>query len=262
LPVPPSVEATAPDVLLLSPGAEPVTFAAKVHDPFAGRVAPDRLMVPEPAVAVIVPPPHDPDTPFGVATASPAGNGSMNPTPDRPVAFGLLIVKLSDVVPLNGIEPVPNALEMEGGATTVRLSDAVLPVPVSVELTAPDVLFLTPAVVPVTLTAKVQDALALIVPPDKVTVPLPAVAVADPPHPLLKPFGLETTNPDGRLSVNPTPVKEAAFGFVIVNVKLVVPFSGIVDDPNALAIDGASPTFKVANESVPLPASVDVTGSE
>ena len=211
LPVPPSVEVTAPDVLLLSPDVAPFTFAAKVHVPFAGRVAPDRLTVPEPAVAVIVPPPHDPDTPLGV-TANPAGNGSLNPTPDRAVAFGLLIVKLNDVVPLNGIEPAPNALEMDGGAATVRLSDAVLPVPVAVELTASDVLFLTPGVVPVTLTANVQDVYAFTVAPDKVTAPVPEVAVADPPHPLLKPFGLETTNPDGRLSVNPTPGNEASLG--------------------------------------------------
>ena len=47
-----------------------------------------------------------------------------------------------------------------------------------------------------------------------------------------------------------------------MNVKFVVPFSGIVDAPNALTMDGASPTFTVANESVPAPASVDVTGSE
>src|SRR5689334_6629663 len=109
LPVPPSVEVTAPDVLLWTPAVVPVTFTANVHDPPAGSVPPDRLMVPEPAVAVIVPAPHEPVSPFGFATTNPDGRLSLKPTPDSAaVAFGLLIVNVSDVDPFSAIDAAPN----------------------------------------------------------------------------------------------------------------------------------------------------------
>ncbi len=42
-----------------------------------------------------------------------------------------------------------------------------------------------------------------------------------------------------------------------VNVRLVVPFSGIVAAPNALAMVGGLMTVKLADEVLPLPASVE-----
>jgi hypothetical protein len=123
----------------------PVTFTENVHDdPAAGdavSVPPERLMLPLPAVAVIVPPPQEPVT-FGVAaTTRPAGKLSVKPTPLRELkVFGLVIVKLMLVVPLSGIVLAPNDLAILGGETTVRLAEAVLPVPPLVELTFPVVL--------------------------------------------------------------------------------------------------------------------------
>jgi hypothetical protein len=125
LAVPPSVEVNAPDVLFLTPAVVPVTFTANVHDPLAASVAPDKLMVPVPCVAVIVPPPHEPLSPFGVATTNPDGRLSLNPTPDNEGEFGLVIVKLSDVVPFNGIDAAPNALEIDGGDGSWVNADAV-----------------------------------------------------------------------------------------------------------------------------------------
>jgi hypothetical protein len=261
-PVPPFADVTAPEVLLLTPAVVPVTFTESVHDPPAVKDAPERLTFEEPASAMVVPP-HVLLSPFGVDTSRPAGSGSLNPTPESAVpAFGLVSVNVKPVEPFSGTEPAPNALEIDGGPTTDRLADAVLPVPVAVELTAPDVLFLTPAVVPVTSAASVHDAFALTVPPDKLMVPDPAVAVAVPPHVFVNPFGDDTTNPDGRLSVNATPGSDSGFEFAIVNVRPVVPFNGIVGDANALLIEGASPTFRLASDSLPFPASVDVTGNE
>src|SRR5436853_251649 len=95
LPLPPSTDVTALVTLFLTPAVVPVTFTLKVHVPFAGRVAPVRLIVPEPAVAVMVPPPHVPASPFGVATTSPAGRLSVKPTPVSAVpAFGLARLKV------------------------------------------------------------------------------------------------------------------------------------------------------------------------
>ncbi len=114
-----------PLVLSFTPAVVPVTLTEKVQEPLLARVAPDRLIEPDPAVAVIVPPPHEPDSPFGVATTKPVGNVSVKPTPLRAVpVFGLLMVKLNEVEPLSGIVAAPNILLIAGGATTVTLAVA------------------------------------------------------------------------------------------------------------------------------------------
>jgi hypothetical protein len=114
--------------LFLTPAVVPVTFRANVQDAVAGSVPPDRLALDDPAVAVAVPP-HVLDNAFGVATTKPAGNVSVNATPDNAVvAFGLVIEKVKLVVPPTGIDAAPKALAIDG-APTVMLADAVLPVP-------------------------------------------------------------------------------------------------------------------------------------
>lgn len=72
-----------PVVLFCRPAAMPVTLTENVQEALAARVAPDRLSALPPAVAVIVPPAQDPVRPFGVETASPAGNVSLKATPLR-----------------------------------------------------------------------------------------------------------------------------------------------------------------------------------
>ena len=97
---------------------------------------------------MIVPPPHVPDRPLGVATTNPAGNESVNATPVREVlALGFVIVKFREVVPFTPMVPTPNVLVIEGGDRTVNVAVDVLPVPPLVELTV-TLLVLVPAVVP------------------------------------------------------------------------------------------------------------------
>ena len=66
------------------------------------------------------------------------------------------MVNVSDVVPFSGMLAAPNALVIDGGEATVKLAEAVLPVPPLVELTAPLVLVYCPDAVPVTFTTRVQ----------------------------------------------------------------------------------------------------------
>ena len=99
LPVPPLVEVTAEVVLVLSPGLVPVTLIENAQEAPAARVAPVRLTLVPPTAAEMVPPPHEPVRPLGVATKSPAGNVSVNATPLSAVeALGLVMVKDSEVV--------------------------------------------------------------------------------------------------------------------------------------------------------------------
>src|SRR5882724_9087626 len=262
LPGPPSVEVTC-TLLFITPATVPFTFTLKVHDVLIARVAPARVTAPEPAVAVIVPPPQLPVRPFGVATTKPAGSVSVNATPVRGMvlAAGFVIVKLKLVEPFSGIVAAPNALVMVGGVATARFAVAVLPVPPLVELTLPVVLTKFPDAVPVTFTVTVQVLLAATVPPVSETLPEPATAVAVPPHVLVNPFGVATTIPAGKLSVNATPVSATALaaGLVMVNVSEVVPFSGTLAAPKALAIDGGATTLMKAEAVPPVPPSVEVT---
>src|SRR5262249_51552290 len=139
----------------------------------------------------------------------------------------------------------PKALVIVGGTTTVIVAVLlVAPVPPLADVTAPVVLFLTPAVVPVTFTVNVQLPANAIVAPLSVIV-LPPVIVSVPPHCELVP--LTAVRPAGSVSVNPTPVNATvAFGFVIVNDSVVVWLSGTVAAPNAFDIVGAARTVRVA----------------
>src|SRR5215471_14552706 len=93
----------------------------------------------------------------------------------------------------------------------------VVPVPPLAEVTAPVVLFLTPAVVPVTVTLNVQVPAMPMDAPVRVIVLLPVV-VSVPPHWDVEP--LATVKPAGSVSVNPTPVNPTVvLGLVSVNVS-------------------------------------------
>jgi len=179
MPVPPSFEVMARVVLFWMPAVAPVTVTLNEHEPLAAMVALDRVMVPG-EVVVSVPPPHVVEVP--PATVSPAGSGSVNPTPVSPtVPLGFVMVKVSRVVLFSRMLDVPNPLVIIGGAATVRVAEAVLPVPPFVELTAPVVLFLTPAVVAVTATETTHELLAAIDPPLNVRVISPGEGENVPP---------------------------------------------------------------------------------
>jgi len=149
-PVPPSVEVMAPVVFAASPAAVPVTLTLSVQDVFFATAPPERLITPVPAVAVTVPP-QVLTTPGVAATTSVpvvSGRVSLKATPLRStVVFGLLMLKVTVVVPFSGTLAAPNALAIVGGATTVMDALEVLPVPATVSETV-TLLFFTPAVVP------------------------------------------------------------------------------------------------------------------
>ena len=64
----------------------------------------------------------------------------------------------------------------------------------------------------------------------------------------------------GTVSLNAIPFSATVvFGLVIVNVKLVVPFSGMLAAPKAFAIVGGATTVMDAFDVLPVPAFVEVT---
>ena len=143
----------------------------------------------------------------------------------------------------------------------MTLAVAVPPVPPSVEVTFPVVLVCSPAAVPVTFTANVQDELAARLAPERLMTFVACVAVIVPPPQLpVRPFGVETTKPAGSVSEKPTPVSVVVvLLFWIVKVSEVEPFSGIEAAPNALMITGGAVTVIDALEVLPGPLSVAVT---
>ena len=165
-PVPPSVEVTLPVVFTCRPAAVPVTFTENVQDPLAAIDPPLRLIVFVAWVAVIVPPPQVPVSPFGVEITSPAGSVSLKATPvSAVVVLPLVMVKLRLVEPFRGMLAAPKALLMEGGPTTVKLAEAVFPVPPLPEDTLPVVFVYWPATAPVMVTLTTHWPLAGIVTP-------------------------------------------------------------------------------------------------
>jgi hypothetical protein len=239
-PLPPSLELTALVVLICIPAAVPVTVSENVQEVLLARVAPLRLITLVFCVEVMVPPPQLPVSPLGVETIKPAGSESVKPMPVSDRALGLLIVKLKLVEPLSGIVVAPNALAIDGGPTTVSVSLAVFPGPLSFELTAPVMLVNWPAEVPVTFTTTVQELLTAMLPSVRLMLVLPAVADAVPPQLLVRPFGVATSKPAGSVSLNATPVSGTpTFGFWMVKVSMLVPLRGMVFGLNACAMLGA-----------------------
>src|SRR5712691_11066856 len=149
------------------------------------------------------------------------------------------MVKLRLVVPPSAIEAAPNALLSVGGAITVIEALEVLPAPPSVEVTCTE-LFFTPAVVPVTSAENVHDEPAagdaVSVPPDRLTVPLPATAVIVPlPQEPVTLGVAATTRPAGKVSVNATPLSATlVFGLVMVKLNVLLAFSAMLVGLNAL----------------------------
>ena len=182
--------------------------------------------MPDPATAVGVPP-HVPPRLLGVATTIPDGSVSEKATPVSATAFaaGLVKVKVSVETPFTAMIVGLKALAMEGGATTSMEADAVPPVPPSVEVIAPVVLFCVPGAMPTTFTEKLQELDAARVPPERFTTENPEtvpVVMVPAPHEPVSPFGVATLRPAGSVSPNPIPLSdELALGFWTVNVSVV-----------------------------------------
>lgn len=264
LPVPPFVEVTAPLTLLKMPAVAPVTFTVTVQDEAVAIDPPEKLMLPDPAVAVAVPT-QVPPKPFGVATTSPVGRVSVNATPASAtvLAAGLVSVKVSAETPFGAIAVGLKALAIAGGATTTIDAEAAAPVPPSVEVINPVVLFCVPGAMPTTFTENVHEPPAGSVPPERFTTDapeMPPVVMVPAPQEPVRPLGVATFRPTGSVSPKPMPVNATvAFGLVTVKVRVVVPFSGIVAAPNALVKIGGAVTVRVAVEVLPAPLSLAVT---
>lgn len=94
-------------------------------------VAPERLIARVPCVALIAPPPQEPEKPFGVATTSPLGNVSLNAIPVNEACWSRLrSVNVSGVDPPMGTDAAANPLTMRNGSTAVSVA-LVLPAPAS-----------------------------------------------------------------------------------------------------------------------------------
>ena len=144
-----------------------------------------------------------------LAIVRPVGNVSVKLTPasGSGLLVGFVIVNVSELVAFRGMPDGLKDSAIEGGASTFMIADAVWPVPPSVDVTVPVVLFFVPAVVPLTFTENVHEALAAKVAPDKLTDPDPAAAaIVPPPQVPVRPFGVEITRPAGNASLNPTPL--------------------------------------------------------
>ena len=168
-------------------------------------------------------------------TVSPVGNVSVNATPVSGSTFaaGFVMVNVSEVVAFSAIVEGLNTFAIDGGASTLTLAEAVPPVPPSVEVTLPVVLFCSPAAMPVTFTENAQEVLGASVAPLRLITFVPAVAViVPPPQDPVRPFGVETTRPAGSVSLKPTPVSATVvLLFWMVKLRLVEPFSGMLAAP-------------------------------
>ena len=137
--------------------------------------------------------------------------------------------------------------------------------PPLVELTVTE-LFFIPAVVPVTFSPIAQEDEVASVDPERLTEPDPATAVTVPLQVLVKLLGVATTNPAGRVSVNPTPVSDTVFpvGLEMLKVSEVLPPTKMLAAPNALVMAGGAIAFTVteAVEVFPVPPLVELTVTE
>jgi hypothetical protein len=153
-----------------------------------------------------------------------------------------------------------NAFEMVGGASTLRVAEAVLPAPALVEVTC--TLFTrAPAVLPWTVTVTVQELLLGIDAEARLTEPAPPTAVTVAPEQVVPALGVgATTIPLGNVSVKATPFNvKLLLEFERVNVKVLVPPAGIEAGVKPLEIEGGKATVIEALAVLPAPALAEVT---
>ncbi len=159
----------------------PTTFNVTVQLALGASVPLERVIVPAPAAPVAVPP----QVLFklgGFAANKPEGRLSVNAIPFRVAPlFGLLMLKVSVVVPLLGMLAAPNNLVMVGALGTVRVAVLlVLPVPPLLEVTALVVFCTLPDCVPVTFTVNVHVPLLVRANAERLMLVLPATPILPP----------------------------------------------------------------------------------
>jgi len=130
-------------------------------------------------------------------------------------------------------------------ALTVKELDAVLPVkvrPPPLAVIVPVVLFLVPEVVAVTLTDRVHEPFAGIVPPVRLTVVAPAPAENVPPQVLDAEGVLLTCKPAGNGSLNAAFVSADPLLFVGVKLSVDAPPTLMLEGEKALLMAGGAKT--------------------
>src|SRR5436190_19961869 len=156
--------------------------------------------------------------------------------------LGLMMVKVRVDVPPARIGLGLNPLAIDGGTSAVRLAlpTLLMLVPLSVVESVPLTLPCGPAVVAVTLTLTVQEPLAGIVPPLKVSEVAAAAGahVGDPPQVVLAAGVAATCTPDGSESVKTAPVRAAVLVLVRVKVSVETPLTATGFGAKALAMVG------------------------
>jgi hypothetical protein len=245
LPVPPLVDATC-TLLFFTPAVVPETFTPMAQEAPGARVAPNKLTDEDPLAAVVVPLQLLVRL-AGVATTSPAGRLSVYATPlSVEFVLALLTVNVRLVVPFKGTVEAPNVLVIAGGAITVRVAEAVFPLPASEESMV-TLLLNTPSMALCTFTVIVQVpvARAAVV---KLIVPAPAIAVTVPPptlHPLATAGVVATTKLAGKESVK-FELIVTEFPLVMPNVTVLGALTATVVGLKLLAIEGGCKMVIVA----------------
>ena len=110
------------------------------------------------------------------------------------------------------------------GKPTVKVAEAVRPVPPLVELTVPVVLFFAPVVVAVTITDTEHEPPPAMEPPLRLIEAPPPAGAKVPPQVLVAPGVLATCTPVGNVSLTATPESAVLLlGLVIVRVRAETP---------------------------------------
>jgi hypothetical protein len=150
-----SLLVTTDVVFVTVPGVDEVTSTSTVHVPDAAIVPPLKLKLVSVATGANVGVPHPVVVvPGGLATSTPAGNASVNPTPVSPVpVFGFTIVIVSVDVPPDAIVAGPNTFATVGATIAVTVSLSVFEVTPSTVASA--ILVTNPAVTSAAVTVYV-----------------------------------------------------------------------------------------------------------
>ena len=213
------VKRTGPVVTDLTPAVVPVTSAVNVQDVAGSSVAASRPTVLLRGSAVTTPSVHVVDAPLGEPTARPGGSGTSTPTLPKVCAApvpGLATVNVIDVEAPRMMDAADITVIVAGSMPTTEAAFDIEPVTPVAEI-VPVVFVWFPFVVTVssTWTEQVAGVTSDVsgstvadgsVPPLNVIVESPGVAATVPPQSLVAPFGVATTSPAGRLSVNAMPV--------------------------------------------------------
>jgi len=135
------------------------------------------------------------------------------------------------------------------------------PGPLSVEEIGPVMLIFVPGVVTCSFTETEHEPFTATVPPLRLIEEEPGTAVTEPPQVLPTLFGEATTKPEGRLSVNASPVSGIVLapGLKMPKFTKIVSFYQTATAEKDLLMVGGEATVRFAEVVLPVPPLVEVT---